>query len=107
MDSDEIDYGGTKELQDTIIGGAGTYAVIGARIVAEYSPERIGWIVDIGSDFPPGFQTLIETWETSCIFRTDMTRLTTRAWNGYGPNELRGEITRPPRQHFDANEHQY
>ena len=89
---DEIDYGGSKGIQDTIIGGAGTYAAIGARIVAEHYARRIGWIVDMGSDFPSGFRHLLESWQTSCIFRSDTTRLTTRAWNGYDANEKRGII---------------
>lgn len=73
------------------MGGAGTYAAIGARLVtgAENS-NSVGWIVDIGSDFPVEFRQTIESWRTDCLFREDSSRLTTRAWNGYGSEEHRG-----------------
>lgn len=88
---DEIDYGGKKGSQACLIGGAGTYTALGARLLSGYSPEKVGWIVDVGSDFPPEFRALLESWGTNCLFREDSKRLTTRAWNGYGPNELRGK----------------
>lgn len=74
-----------------MIGGAGTYAAVGARIVsgAEHS-RSIGWIVDAGSDFPIQFRKTIESWNTSCLLREDKSRMTTRAWNGYGPDGQRG-----------------
>ena len=73
------------------MGGAGTYAAIGARLVAGSEHSRsVGWIVDIGSDFPCEFRRTLESWQTSCLFREDESRLTTRAWNGYGPGEHRG-----------------
>jgi sugar/nucleoside kinase (ribokinase family) len=34
---------------------------------------------------------IIDQWQTSCVFNTDLSRLTTRAWNGYGQNESRGK----------------
>lgn len=43
----------------------------------------MGWIVDQGSDFPPAIASLIESWGTSCLQRSDPARLTTRGWNGY------------------------
>ena len=75
-----------------MIGGAGTYAAVGARLVAGgENSGSIGWIVDMGSDFPIEFRQLIESWCTSCFFRQDKSRLTTRAWNKYGPlDEHRG-----------------
>jgi hypothetical protein len=89
--SDEIDYTGPRDRQASVIGGAGTYAAIGARLVAgaEHS-NSVGWIVDMGSDFPIEFRQRIESWSTSCLFREDTKRLTTRAWNGYGPGDHRG-----------------
>lgn len=75
-----------------LIGGAGTYAVLGARLAASPSQSlsrTISWIVDIGSDFPPEVKATIDTWKTDCVFRHDSNRLTTRAWNGYGANDLR------------------
>ncbi len=80
--------------QERIIGGAGTYAALGARLAAgSEHAGRVGWIVDMGSDFPPEFRALIDTWATSCTFRLDQTRLTTTAWNGYGENEYRGRYS--------------
>lgn len=75
-----------------LIGGAGTYAVLGGRLAASPSQplsRTISWIVDIGSDFPPEVKSTIDSWNTDCIFRCDPNRLTTRAWNGYGANDLR------------------
>lgn len=49
----------------------------------------------MGSDFPAELRDLIDTWDTKCVFRLDVTRLTTTAWNGYGHNEHRGELMSP------------
>lgn len=88
---DEIEYINGRAAEQKIIGGAGTYAALGARLAAGASnAQYVSWIVDMGSDFPPEFKALIESWRTSCTFRLDMNRLTTTAWNGYGPNEYRG-----------------
>lgn len=77
-----------------IIGGAGAYAVLGARLfVSPPKSESIGWIVDRGSDFPPSIQDTIDEWETTCLMRDTPDRLTTRALNTYGPNEYRGKIS--------------
>lgn len=89
IDEIEDDHRGSSQ---GIMGGAGTYASLGARLVAGRGNARlVSWIVDMGSDFPVEFQKMIETWETDCHFRLDTGRLTTRGWNGYGRNELRGE----------------
>lgn len=75
-----------------LIGGAGTYAVLGARLASspcQLLSQSISWVVDIGSDFPAEVKENIDNWNTNCVFRTDASRLTTRAWNGYGENELR------------------
>lgn len=91
MRADEIDYGDSKGSESTVIGGAGLYAALGARLAAgQANAGRVSCIVDRGSDFPDEFQSLIDTWQTGAVFRTDLNRLTTRAWNGYGPNQHRG-----------------
>ena len=89
---DEIEYDGARTPEKVIIGGAGTYAALGARLVAgKRYASSVSWIVDVGSDFPAEFRSTIESWETACLFREDRNRLTTRAWNGYsGENEHRG-----------------
>lgn len=75
--------------QINILGGAGTYSAIGARL---FSPppqcHSIGWIVDQGTDFPSELRTLILSWQTGVLIR-DRDALTTRGWNGYGENEHR------------------
>ncbi|KXS95335.1 hypothetical protein AC578_5275 [Pseudocercospora eumusae] len=75
--------------QKNVIGGAGTFSAIGARL---FSPppqsKSVGWIVDAGTDFPPELRAVIESWETSVLFR-DRPAPTTRGWNGYSGNEHR------------------
>ncbi|KAL2813719.1 Ribokinase-like protein [Aspergillus granulosus] len=87
---DDIDFEGSQPNVKNVLGGAASFAVIGSRMVAgkEYS-RSISWIVDVGSDFPPKVLDELKAWETDCIIREDPGRLTTRAWNGYGPNEKR------------------
>ncbi len=79
-----------------ILGGAGSYSAVGARI---FSPrplsKSVAWIVDVGSDFPDELREFIIRWETSCLLRETPERLTTRGWNGYGDNEQRGRNPRP------------
>ena len=80
----------SQTAETTIIGGAGTYAALGARLAAgTRNAHRVGWIIDQGSDFPAEFKSVIDRWQTSCLFRLDLNRLTTRAWNGYGADEYR------------------
>ncbi|KAI5967441.1 MAK32 [Candida theae] len=70
--------------QTNIIGGAGTYAMIGARIVS--SPElglKISGIIDEGTDFPSEVHDEIDSWHTGVIFRQNNHRLTTRGVNTY------------------------
>ena len=89
--SDEIEYTNSGERRESVIGGAGTYAAIGALLVAgAEQSDSVGWIVDMGRDFPTQFKQVIESWRTSCLLREDKGRLTTRAWNGYGPGDHRG-----------------
>ncbi|GLA95401.1 hypothetical protein AtubIFM57143_002409 [Aspergillus tubingensis] len=87
---DDIDFDGTRPNIKNVLGGAASFAVVGARLVTgrEHS-QAVSWIVDVGSDFPPDVLDLLKSWDTNCVFREDQSRLTTRAWNGYGPNEKR------------------
>lgn len=59
--------------------------------------------MDKGSDFPESFTTLINSWDTSVVYRLDSTRLTTRAWNGYGPGEHRDFKYVTPKLRLDEN----
>ncbi|KAK3688410.1 hypothetical protein B0T22DRAFT_459360 [Podospora appendiculata] len=87
---DEIEYLPPKPPVRDILGGAGSYSALGARL---FSPpplsKSVGWIVDQGSDFPPSIASLISSWSTSAIIRHDASRLTTRGWNGYGASDHR------------------
>jgi len=88
---DQIDFRAPTPSVYNVIGGAGTYSAIGARIMSPGSlSKRVGWIVDAGSDFPPELRQLIASWNTGCLLRETPERLTTRGWNGYGENEHRG-----------------
>lgn len=52
--------------------------------------SSVGWIVHCGRDFPPELRESIARWGTSCAMQETPERLTTRGWNGYSDNELRG-----------------
>ncbi|KAJ5361386.1 hypothetical protein N7541_002230 [Penicillium brevicompactum] len=87
---DDIDFGGIRPGVKNITGGAASFAVVGARLVSgSKHSQAVSWIVDVGSDFPPETLAVIKSWNTDCLFREDSSRLTTRAWNGYHPNEQR------------------
>lgn len=86
---DEIEFA-TRTVHD-VLGGAGTYSAIGARIVSPPPASKsVGWIVDAGHDFPAELRDVINSWDTSCLIRSTPWRKTTRGWNGYGENEHRG-----------------
>lgn len=81
---DEIEYLPPKPAVRDILGGAGSYSALGARLLSPPPlSSTVGWIIDKGSDFPESITTLVESWETTAIFREDPARLTTRGWNGY------------------------
>ncbi|EEP78789.1 conserved hypothetical protein [Uncinocarpus reesii 1704] len=102
--ADEIEFETSRPPVKDIIGGAGSYAALGARIVAGKAHSRsVGWIVDCGSDFPEAVRDTISSWDTHCIFRDDPKRLTTRGWNGYGPNERRDFKYLTPKLRLDHN----
>lgn len=87
---DEIEFP-TNTVYD-VLGGAGTYSAIGARIVSPPPSSRgVGWVVDAGNDFPSKLRDVINSWETSCRIRETPWRQTTRGWNGYGAHEHRGQ----------------
>ncbi|KAJ5687469.1 hypothetical protein N7536_010088 [Penicillium majusculum] len=87
---DDIDFGGSRPGVKNVLGGAASFAVVGARLVSGSKYARsVSWIVDVGSDFPTETLDVIKSWNTACVFREDPSRLTTRAWNGYHPDEKR------------------
>ncbi|QIX01333.1 hypothetical protein AMS68_006850 [Peltaster fructicola] len=75
--------------QLNVVGGAGTYSAIGARLFSPgSSAASVGWIVDEGTDFPPEIRQALLSWQTSLVLRP-RNGLTTRGWNGYSGNEHR------------------
>lgn len=92
--------------QHNLIGGAGTYAVLGARLCLDSNTSKmVSWIVDTGSDFPDDVVQTIRQWNTDCHFRHDDTRLTTRAWNGYSADgsEHRAFEYRTPKRRLEVS----
>ncbi|KAH6629531.1 Ribokinase-like protein [Boeremia exigua] len=87
---DEIEFAPPKPPVKDIVGGAGSYSALGARIFSPPPQSRsVGWIVDCGSDFPAELRDYIASWESGALVRETPDRLTTRGWNGYGDNEHR------------------
>ncbi|KAK4204835.1 Ribokinase-like protein, partial [Triangularia verruculosa] len=103
---DEIHHPPSLSLPPSIDipGGAGTYSALGARLFS--SPptlsKTVSMVVDCGSDFPPSVLHHIQSWETSAVFRTTPSRLTTRGWNGYSnpsdPSHRSFRYTTPKRR---------
>lgn len=88
---DEIEFPPPKPPVKDIVGGAGAYSALGARIFsAPPLSKSVGWIVDCGSDFPSELRDYIASWDSGVVVRETPNRLTTRGWNGYGKNEHRG-----------------
>ncbi|KAI5809365.1 Ribokinase-like protein [Pyronema omphalodes] len=107
---DEIHYGpdSARKVAVDIIGGGGTYGVLGARIFSPSRPsalsKTVGWIVDAGSDFPAPVLSLLESLNTHLVLRHDPTRLTTRGWNSYGENENRAFKYLTPKKRLDVKD---
>ncbi|TLD38854.1 gb [Venturia nashicola] len=101
---DEIYFPPPKPPVKNILGGAGAYSALGARI---FSPpplsKTVSWIVDCGSDFPIELRQAIAQWDTSCLLRETPERLTTRGWNGYGENEHRAFKYLTPKIRLDQH----
>ncbi|KAI1853266.1 hypothetical protein JX266_001972 [Neoarthrinium moseri] len=102
---DEIEYLPPTPPVKDILGGAGTYSALGARLFSP-APESasVGWIIDQGSDFPAALTTLADTWETSVLYRSDPERLTTRGWNGYDEHEHRAFRYMTPKKRLTAED---
>lgn len=82
--TDDIDFLPPTPSVKDILGGAGTYSALGARLLSPPPQSTtVGWVVDQGSDFPPALAALIDAWATTAVYRRDDERLTTRGWNGY------------------------
>ncbi|CAI6330896.1 unnamed protein product [Periconia digitata] len=99
---DEIEFPPPKPPVKDILGGAGSYSALGARL---FSPpprsKSVGWVVDCGSDFPGELRETIAAWDTGVVLRETPERLTTRGWNGYGDNEHRAFRYTTPKLRLD------
>lgn len=102
---DDIEYLPPTPSVKDVLGGAGTYSALGARL---FSPapkaSSVGWIIDQGSDFPESLTTLIDSWETSVLYRSNPDRLTTRGWNGYDEHEHRAFRYMTPKKRLTADD---
>ncbi|KAF1832043.1 Ribokinase-like protein [Decorospora gaudefroyi] len=99
---DEIEFPPPKPPVKNIVGGAGSYSALGARIFSPPPKSKgVGWIVDCGSDFPPELRDFIAQWDTGVLIRETPDRLTTRGWNGYGENEHRAFRYLTPKLRLD------
>ena len=59
--------------------------------------------MDKGSDFPEDMETLVSGWGTSCLMRSDLSRLTTRGWNCYKSSEMRAFRYTTPKLRLDEH----
>ncbi|PQE31235.1 hypothetical protein CJF32_00001806 [Rutstroemia sp. NJR-2017a WRK4] len=99
---DEIHYLPPKPPVYDVLGGAGSYSALGARLLSPPPLSKtVSWIVDKGSDFPESILTHLGKWQTSCLIRSDENRLTTRGWNGYDSNETRAFKYTTPKLRLD------
>lgn len=101
---DDIEYLPPRPPVRDILGGAGAYAALGARL---FSPaprlsRTVGWIVDQGSDFPAAMGRQIDAWQSAVVLRQDDARLTTRGWNGYDVAEKRAFRYLTPKRRLTA-----
>ncbi len=78
------------------LGGAGTYATMGARLfhpqessITLDRPSNIGFVVHAGADFPMETEAKLKAWNTRSLFIRTPERLTTRGRNVYH-DEVRG-----------------
>ncbi|KAL8672475.1 MAG: hypothetical protein Q9168_003078 [Polycauliona sp. 1 TL-2023] len=84
---DEIHYQPPRQPDLDIMGGAGLYAALGARLFCPPpSASRIGWIIHEGYDLPLHIKSIIDTWQTACELIQTPERETTRASNTYESN---------------------
>ncbi|KAG5928457.1 hypothetical protein E4U42_000590 [Claviceps africana] len=103
---DDIEYAPPTPSVSDVLGGAGTYATLGARLLSPPPLSRsIGWVVDKGSDFPNHISVTIDSWRTAAVIREDRGRLTTRGWNCYaGPTGRRLFRYQTPKRRLTADD---
>ncbi|KAI0541101.1 Ribokinase-like protein [Xylaria digitata] len=102
---DEIEYLSPTPPVKDILGGAGTYSALGARLLSPPPLSgSVGWVVDKGSDFPPDLEDVIMSWGTSVLLRETPERVTTRGWNGYDEHQNRAFRYTTPKKRLTAED---
>ena len=80
-----------QEPNRGVIGGAGTFSALGARLLSPGALSKsVAWIVDAGTDFPTATKSELDLWKISLQWRQRGPKeLTTRGWNGYREDGVR------------------
>lgn len=105
MPIDEIHYPPPQQPDLDIFGGAGSYCVLGARVLSPPPlSQRISWIVDQGSDFPASIDSTIRSWNISARFRVHTARLSTRGYNAYDAQGYRSFEYLTPKLDVELND---
>ena len=87
---DDISYDDGRPPLTDVVGGAGTYATMGARLFYDCRDRaNVGFVVHAGSDFPESIREEIAAWQSGTIFQETPERRTTRGKNTYH-GEIRG-----------------
>lgn len=90
IDENQYPASSKKEPVYNIIGGGGTYAIVGSRIIAGAEKSKlICGIIDKGSDFPDIVEEEILSWNSGIVWQEDPSRLTTRGLNIYDEDDIR------------------
>ncbi|KAI9688128.1 MAG: hypothetical protein M1822_001634 [Bathelium mastoideum] len=99
---DEIHPLPPKPPHFDVIGGAGMFSALGARLLCPPPlSSSIGWIVDAGHDFPVKIRNALGEWETGCVVR-NRNGPTTRGWNGFAADGVRSFRYTTPKLRLDA-----
>ena len=84
-------------LHSNVLGGAGVYAALGARMFrgnnvnGKDGSKSVGMIVHEGHDFPEEAKAELESWRLSSLFVETPQRSCTRGKNVYSKGGVRGE----------------
>lgn len=90
IDDNEYPLSWNRKPERNIIGGGGSYSMVGSRIIGgQKYGQGVSGIIDKGNDFPKEVEDEINSWDTGVLFRHDPDRLTTRGLNQYDENEIR------------------
>lgn len=90
IDENEYPPSWNRASETDIIGGGGSYAIVGGRIVAGADlGTRVCGVVDCGYDFPDGLLNELKSWNAGIVFRQNPHCKTTRGKNIYLPNHIR------------------